>query len=315
MLPSRGLVRPARYLKFPPGGGARLLLRPWAGGGVLPRPFCPLPGPQWCGLLRCVWCAGGRGRGVGSRPRRGPAPRPLGAPRPIRAGVPEPSIVCAPAPGAARVLAAGPLGVGARLPRLFIATSPPAVRSGRLGVGGPASVGGSGGRARCGGAGLPPHGLPVRPGLRALRASSRGIGRPCLLRPCRPAFAAGRRAPPSVGGARWPAWAPPWPAVSRLRSTGGGRARAAARAYGARCAPRREYGFVRAGSFAPFCPAFLPFLPQWARLVPRPPPAGAGGKRYTEGVEDGKNARRGRDRAGDTCRPPWAGSVRFQLRY
>ena len=245
---------------------------------------------------------------MGSRPRRGPAPRPLGAPRPVRAGVPKPSIVCAPAPGAARALAAGPLGVGARLPRLFIATSPPAVRSGPLGVGGPASVGGSGGRARCGGAGLPPHGLPVRPGLRALRAPLRGIGRPCLLRPCRPAFAAGRRAPPSVGGARWPAWAPPWPAVSRLRSTGGGRARAAARAYGARCAPRRETGLSGAGSFAPFCPAFLPFLPQWARLVPRPPPAGAGGKRYTEGVEDGKKrTERERPRRGHL--PPVLGLV------
>ena len=83
----------------------------------------------------------------------------------------------------------------------------------------------------------PPMACPCVPVSAALRASSRGIGRPCLLRPCRPAFAAGPRAPPSaVGGARGPAWGPPRPAGARLRSTGGGRARAAARALG-RVAP------------------------------------------------------------------------------
>ena len=43
---------------FSSGGGARLLLRPWAGGGVLPRPFCLPPGPQW-GTRLC--CGGGDG--------------------------------------------------------------------------------------------------------------------------------------------------------------------------------------------------------------------------------------------------------------
>ena len=58
--------RPARYYNFPPGGGARLLLRPWAGGGVLSRPFCPPPGPQW-GTRLC--CGGGMVVVVGPRPR------------------------------------------------------------------------------------------------------------------------------------------------------------------------------------------------------------------------------------------------------
>ena len=48
---------------FSSGGGARLLLRPWAGGAVLPRSFCPPPGPQWVTRLRC-----GGGGGGGRRP-------------------------------------------------------------------------------------------------------------------------------------------------------------------------------------------------------------------------------------------------------
>ena len=71
--------RPARYFNLPPGGGARLLLRPWAGGGVLPRPFCPPPGPQWGTRLRCGGGVGGGRRPpppvsawppVGTRPRQ-----------------------------------------------------------------------------------------------------------------------------------------------------------------------------------------------------------------------------------------------------
>lgn len=63
--------RPARYFNLPPGGGARLLLRPWAGGGVLPRSFCPPPGPQWGTRL----CCGGVGGG-----RRAPPPVSAGPP-------------------------------------------------------------------------------------------------------------------------------------------------------------------------------------------------------------------------------------------
>ena len=39
----------------------------WAGGGVLPRPFCPPPGPQWGARLRCGgggWWSSGPAPGV-----------------------------------------------------------------------------------------------------------------------------------------------------------------------------------------------------------------------------------------------------------
>ena len=88
--------RPARYYNFPPGGGARLLLRPWAGGGVLPRPFCPPPGPQWGTRLCCGggwWWSSAPAPGGRWAPRRdAPAPsvaraRPYaGGPRPPGAG-------------------------------------------------------------------------------------------------------------------------------------------------------------------------------------------------------------------------------------
>ena len=70
--------RPARYYNFPPGGGARLLLRPWAGGGVFPRPFCLPPGPQWGTRLRCGggwWWSSAPAPGVRLAPcRDAPAP-------------------------------------------------------------------------------------------------------------------------------------------------------------------------------------------------------------------------------------------------
>lgn len=63
---------------FSSGGGARLLLRPWAGGGVLPRSFCLPPGPQWGTRLCCGGVGGGRRPPppvsawppVGTRPRQ-----------------------------------------------------------------------------------------------------------------------------------------------------------------------------------------------------------------------------------------------------
>ena len=117
----------------------------------------------------------------------------------------------------------------------------------------------------------PPMACPCVPVSAALRASSRGIGRPCLLRPCRPAFAAGPRAPPSaVGGARGPAWGPPRPAVARLRSTRRGRARPAGRAYWARCAPAGVW-FCWACSFAPAVAGVGWPVPLGGPVRPAPP--------------------------------------------
>ena len=244
-----------------------------------------LPGRQCARKAHGARLAGGpRGR-EGASPC-GPRLRPARAPAPqCAAGVPAPSAVCGPAPGVASSLAAAPV---ARPPLRFLRTAPrlPCVARG-------------GARAACG------------PGLGAARPLRRGraapplagppgpvcvpsgslFGRPPPLRPSRWFSRFAAPGAPPFGGPPVPRGASPRAPVPRLRSTRRGRARPAGRAYGARCAPAGVTGWSGAGSFAPFRPAFLPFLPQWARLVPRPPPAGAGGKRYTEGVEDGKNER------------------------
>ena len=133
-------------------------------------------------------------------------------------------MVCAPGAGAASSLAAGPLGVGARLPGPFFATSPPAVRSAPWALGAGFRRGLGRARPLRRGGPAPPMACPCVPVSAALRASSRGIGRPCLLRPCRPAFAAGPRAPPlrCRGGPVGPLGAPPGPLVPAFAPPAGG---------------------------------------------------------------------------------------------
>ena len=144
------------------------------------------------------------------------------------------------------------LGRWGPAPRPLFRHFAPGGALGPLGVGGRLPSGSRAGAPAAAGRACPPMACPCVPVSAALRASSRGIGRPCLLRPCRPAFAAGPRAPPSaVGGARGPAWAPPRPACARLRSPRRGRARPAGRAYWARCAPAGVW-FCWACAFAPF---------------------------------------------------------------
>ena len=181
-----------------------------------------------------------------SRGRVAPVCGPRGPPRRnARRGVPAPSAVCGPAPGVASSLAAAPV---ARPPSAFCALRPgsPAWRAA---VRAPLVARGLARPARSAGGARPPRWLAPRAGLRSVglpvRSPSSAPPVP-LVRPlCGPVCSPfggprGRAGPPLAR--LFPGSAPP----------GGGRARPAGRAYGARCAPAGvTVGFCWACAFAP----------------------------------------------------------------
>ena len=101
---------------FSSGGGARLLLRPWAGGAVLPRSFCLPPGPQWVTRLRCGegwWWSSAPAPGVRLAPcRDAPAPSVARA-RPNAGGSARP-------PGAGAFCVYGIQGANSNLRKLEV---------------------------------------------------------------------------------------------------------------------------------------------------------------------------------------------------
>ena len=134
----------------------------------------------------------------------------------------------------------------------------------------------------------PPAGWPPGP---VCVPSGSLFGRPPPLRPSRWFSRFAAPGAPPFGGPPVPRGASPRAPVPRLRSTRRGRARAAARAYGARCAPAGvTVGFCSACAFAP---AVVPVggLSRMAARRGRAAPPLRAARWYTEGVEVGEHER------------------------
>lgn len=207
---------------------------------------------------RSGFVGGPAGARRGSRPRCGPAPRPRGPPCPFGRGCPHPPRCAGLLRGSLRPslprLWRGP-------PSAFCALRPgsPAWRAaGRA----PLVARGLARPARFAGGARPPRWLAPRAGLRSVglpvRSPSSAPPVPLVLPLCGLGCSPFRGAPGAARGLPSRACSP-----APLRPAG---ARAA---FGPRLgslrAPAGKTGLSGAGSFAPFRPAFLPFLPQWAR--------------------------------------------------
>lgn len=239
-------------------------------------------------------CSGRVRRGARRRARGGaravvaPAPRPVGPPRPFGRGCPNPPRCARLPPGSLRPSLPGPWALGPGPPGAFSPLRPRRCPRPRGGSGG-GPVGPLGGRARCGGGGLPPQGLPSVPVCGSTAAAlGRGGGlapfaRAARLRaasPCSPRLRGGpgaRLGPPRA------AFVPP------SLPPRGARAACGPRLLGALRPPRRR----RTGVLA----------------------APSGGKSIQKKVKAAAPTKRGKTAQGTLAARLGAGSVRSQLRY
>lgn len=180
-----------------------------------------------------------------ARPRVALVCAPRGPPRRIARRVcPHPPWCARLGPGPLRPSLPGPWALGPGSPAPFSPLRPR--RCARaLGRWGPASVGVSGGRARCGGAGLPPPWLARASRSPLLCGLPRGgsVALVCCARAARPSRRARVLPPPLSGGPVGPLGAPPGPLVPASAPPGGG-ARGLRAALIGRVAPPPGFGSV-----------------------------------------------------------------------
>ena len=296
----QGIIPPSR-IRLRSYASERTLSAIWADSAPERRTGRGLPGAR--GAAR-------------ARPRVALVCAPRGPPRRIARRVcPHPPWCARLGPGPLRPSLPGPWALGPGSPAPFSPLRPR--RCARpLGRWGPASVGVSGGRARCGGAGLPPPWLARASRSPLLCGLPRGgsVALVCCARAARPSRRARVLPPSAVGGGPWARLGPPparWCPPSLHRR--GARAGCGPR-FGARCAPRRGYGFVGPGSFAPFVVRVGGILPHggppWAARA-----ALAGGNGLQTVLSVGARSERGKFAQGTLSPRLGADSVRLQLRY
>ena len=214
-----------------------------------------------------------RGGGGGSPPRRGPAPRPRGPPRRIARRVcPHPPLCARLGPGPLRPSLPGPWALGPGSPAPFSPLRPRRCARAPWALGARLPSGSRAGAPAAAGRACPPHGLPVRPGLRCSAGFLAGDRSPLLAAPVPPGLRGGPACSPlRCRGGPWARLGPPparWCPPSLHRR--GARAGCGPR-FGARCAPRRGYGFVGPGSFAPAVAGVGGPVPLGGPVRPAPP--------------------------------------------